>query len=271
MSTKKRGKKSKLFLTLVISIPVIILFLGKLFLDAIYVPVILMYHSVDRGEKLLEGYDGKLIVSPETFRKQMKFLRDWNYKVIPLADFMEKIKAGERIPRKTVAITFDDGYRDNYLYAYPVLKEYGLPATIFVLVNFIGKRHFLTWEDIRSMEKDAISIGSHTLSHAWLPDLDESSLKRELLESKRILERNTGQKIETLSYPLGAFNGKVKSAAREAGYIGAVATSPGRKKPKDDPYALKRVRISMSSENMFAFWGETCGYYTFIKEIRDNE
>ncbi|MCQ9206996.1 MAG: polysaccharide deacetylase family protein [Omnitrophica bacterium] len=270
MSTKRRGKKSKLFLTLIILLSVIIVFFGKLFLDAIYVPVILMYHSVRGGEKLLEGYDQKLVVDLETFQRQMKFLRDWNYKVIPLADFMEMVKAGERIPRKTVAITFDDGFRDNYLYAYPVLKEYGFPATIFVLINLIGKRNFLTWEDIRRMEKDIISIGSHTLSHAWLPDLDENSLRRELLESKRILERNTGQKVVSLSYPLGAFNERVKSLARESGYIGAVATNPGRKKSKDDPYALKRIRISMSSENMFAFWGETSGYYTFIKEIRDD-
>ena len=121
------------------------------------------------------------------------------------------------------------------------------------------------------MQKDNISVESHTASHPWLPEMDAAELRKELLGSKKILEKNTGREIKMLSYPLGGFNELVQKVARESGYVGAVATNPGRKSPKNDPYALKRIRISMSSKNMFVFWIETSGYYTFIKELRDED
>jgi len=244
---------------------------GKALLNAAYVPVIVMYHSVGEEGKTLKGYGGKLNVKGETFAKQMKFLHEKSYRVIPLEDFIEMVKKGERIQRKTVAITFDDGLRNNFLHAYPVLKKYGFPATIFVATDLVGKKDFLTWDEIKIMQKNGISMGSHTLSHAWLPDLDKENLQMELTGSRKILEEKTGQKVKTLSYPLGAFNRDVKKAAREAGYIGAVATNPGKKYPNNDPYALKRIRISMSSDNLAVFWVETSGYYTFIKEMRDSD
>ena len=244
---------------------------GKLFLDSIYVPVIIMYHSVGEKETSLDSYGPKLIVRSETFAKQMRFLKDNNYKIIPLALFIEKIKKGERIPPKTIAITFDDGLRNNFLNAYPLLKKYDFPATIFVITDFVGKEKFLTWNDIKTMQRNNISIGSHTLSHRWLPDLERDEIYNELIKSKVVLEENTDQKIETLSYPLGGFNHRVKRIAKASGYIGAVTTNPGKTRPNDDPYALKRIRISMTSDNLFTFWFETSGYYTFIKEHRDSD
>lgn len=262
----KRRLKGKAYFFLALGLVIIGLGMG-LFIHFAYVPVILMYHSVGPAD----GYDAKLNISPEVFAKQMKFLRDHKYNVIPLSDFIKKIKNGERVPHKTVAITFDDGLRNNFLMAYPALKKHGLSATIFVIADFVGKEGFLTWDDIVTMQQNNIDIGSHTKSHRWLPDLSEPEMQDELLGSKYILEKNTGCKIEILSYPLGGFNRKIQETAASAGYTGAVATNPGRKHPKNDSYALKRIRISMSTENLFAFWGETCGYYTFIKEIRDSD
>ncbi|MBL7157119.1 MAG: polysaccharide deacetylase family protein [Candidatus Omnitrophica bacterium] len=263
---------NKRFLALILVIVVALLFwAGKLFLDEVYVPVIIMYHSVGDETSTLDGYGQKLNVSPETFAKQMKFLKMRDYNVIPLAEFIERIREDEEIPPGTIAITFDDGLKNNFLHAYPVLKKYNFPATIFVTTQFVGKKKFLTWEDMEIMQNDNISIGSHTISHKWLPSLDESSLRRELVGSKKILEDRTNRKIKTLSYPLGGYNDAVKKMAKTAGYIGAVATNPGRKQPKNDPYVLKRIRISMTSDNLITFWIETSGYYTFIKEIRDED
>jgi len=244
---------------------------GKIFLDAIYVPAILMYHSVDRGGLELKHYGGKLNVYPETFDRQMRFLRDHGYKVIPLEKMIELIKEGKRVPRKTVSITFDDGLENNFTHAYPVLKKYGFPATIFVPTDFVGKEGYLNWDQIRLMSGDNISFGSHTMSQCWLPDLDTGELWRELAGSKRILEEKTGRGVKTLSYHMGGYNEKIKRVAEKAGYAGAVATNPGRGQPADDPYALKRLRISMSSASPVVFWIQTSGYYTFIKEIRDED
>lgn len=269
MSIKKQAG-SKKFVTLVTVTAVTIFFLAwNIFLNAIYVPVILMYHSVGEKGVALDGYEEKLNVSPAAFAKQMKFLHNHNYRVIPLAEFIEGIKALRKIPPRTIAITFDDGLKNNFLNAYPVLKKYNFPATIFIPTDFIGKKGFLDLEHIKTMQENNIFIGSHTVSHRWLPALDEEGLRSELYGSKKILEGITGREIKTLAYPLGAYDEKVKKIAMEAGYLGAVATNPGRSKPKDDIFALKRIRISMTSDNPLIFWIETSGYYTFIKEIRD--
>ena len=273
MSTKKRAKraKSKKRLLFIVTVILAVFLAGKLFLDFVYVPVIIMYHSVGEKNTALDGYSEKLNVLPATFAKQMKFLRDRNYNVITLEEFIERMKRGERIPARTIAITLDDGLRNNFFYAYPALKKHNLPATIFVATDFVGKQDFLTWSDMKTMQEGGISIGSHTLSHCWLPSLPAGGIREELVKSKEILEKQTGRKIKTLSYPLGAFNEEVRKIAEETGYIGAVATNPGPDYPDNDPYALKRIRISMTSDNLVAFWIETSGYYTFIKEIRDED
>jgi len=270
MSIKKLLDKKRILVPFLI-LTVILIIAGKLFLDAIYVPVIVMYHSVGKKSSALDGYGPKLNVSTEAFQKQMKFLRERDYKVIPLTEFINRIKKKEKLPRKTIAITFDDGLKNNFTDAYPILKKYNLPATIFVSTDFIGEEKFLTWNDIRIMQDNQITIGSHTMSHKWLPSLTKSDIYEELSVSRKILERMTGRNIEVLSYPLGGFDEAVKEQAKNAGYIGAVTTNPGRKYPKNDIYALKRVRISMTSNNLLTFWIETSGYYTFIKEIRDED
>jgi len=268
----KRLLKLKKFRVLVSIIAIVFLFFaGKPFLDAIYVPVIVMYHPVGEKSGIPNGYGAKLNVTPAAFEKQMRFLHERNYNVIPLVEFIEKIKKHEDIPAGTLAITFDDGLKNNFLHAYPVLKKYNFPATIFVALDFVGRENFLTRSDIRTMRKDNISIGSHTVSHRWLPSLDEKGIERELYDSKKILEGLSGGIVQTLSYPLGGYDKRVKKIAKEAGYIGAVATNPGPTKPKDDIFALKRIRISMTSNNLITFLIETSGYYTFIKEIRDED
>ena len=271
MSIKKLAKNKKLLISIVVIAAAFFFFAGKLFLDAVYVPVIIMYHSVGKEGRTLDGYGAKLNVSPAAFAKQMKFLHDHSYNVVPLAEFIKRIKTDENIPPMTITITFDDGLKNNFLHAYPILKKYNFPATIFIATDFVGKEKFLSWDDIRTMQENNISIGSHTVSHRWLPALDERSIHRELYNSKKLLEEMTGREIKTLSYPLGAYNEKVKKIAKETGYIGAVATNPGPTKPKDDIFALKRIRISMTSDNLLVFLIETSGYYTFIKEVRDED
>ena len=267
---KPYANKTILYLFILAVVVIASLFGIRMLMDAAYVPVIIMYHSVGSENIDIGGYEDKLNVPMQVFRDQMRFLSEHDYKVIPLENFVNKIKRGEKIPRKTIAITFDDGLRNNFLMAYPILKEYNFPATFFVISGFVGQKSYVTWDDLSAMSKDVISIGSHTLFHKWLPDKKRPEIEKELVESRIMLENNTGRKVLTLSYPLGGFSEEVKEMAREAGYIGACATNPGREYRSDDPYALKRIRISASSKNVFVFLVETSGYYTFIKEIRDD-
>ncbi|MFH1791407.1 MAG: polysaccharide deacetylase family protein [Candidatus Omnitrophota bacterium] len=238
----------------------------RMFLASIYVPPILMYHSIDGNEEM-----SKLSLCPVGFARQMEFFHKHGYNVISLGEMVDLIKKGRRIPPKTVTITFDDGFRNNYLCAYPVLKRYGFPATIFVITGHIGSKDYLTWDDIKELQDNNITIGSHTKSHLWLVGMSDEKLRDEIFGSKEVLEKGTGRKIDFFSYPIGAYDERVQAVVKDAGYKAACATNPGPHKRWDDIYALKRVRISRTANNMFVLWIETSGYYTFIKEVRDEE
>src|SRR3989338_3649321 len=98
----------------------------NIFLNSIYSLPVLMYHSIDYTNDRKD----KMVVSPEAFERQMKFLHDGSYNVVPLEKAVEYIKTGKKPPHKTLAITMDDGYYNNYQHAYPVLKKYNIPAAI---------------------------------------------------------------------------------------------------------------------------------------------
>ena len=230
-----------------------------------YVVPVLMYHSIDNND-----HTTKLSVSPESFARQMEFLSKNHYNVVGLEKIAVYMQKKEKMPPRTVAITFDDGFMNNYEYAYPVLKRHSLPATIFMIVDKIDHPGWLSWKELKEMsDSGVITIGSHTKSHPWLTSTDDRVLKYELEESKKILENGLGRPVNFLCYPFGMYDDRVKKAAKDAGYLCAVTTDPGRFKTNSDIYAIKRVRISRTADNLFVFWIKTCGWYTWVKEHRD--
>lgn len=239
----------------------------KLFLDSVYRLPILMYHSID----YTPDSENRMTISPAVFERQMKYLRDNRYNVISLERAVEYIEKRIRPPRKTVAITMDDGYENNYKYAYPILKRYSIPATIFVIVNMVGKEGFMDWDEIKDLSGSGlIGIGSHTMSHLWLTGLDDRTLWEELTNSRRILEERLGKEIEYLCYPMGGYNDHVKSAVKIAGYKAAFATKPTRFSPNYDVYEIKRVRISPTANNLFVFFIKVSGYHAFFRVIQND-
>lgn len=260
-------RRKKLITFFSLSIIAVFLLIG--FVGRQYVVPILMYHSVNPTA----AAENRLAVSVATFERQMAFLKSWHYNVLPLEALADLVKAKKKIPARTVAITFDDGYKDNYTYAFPVLKKYGFAATIFLIVNEIGRSDRLGWNEIKQMrDSGIITFGSHSLGPGPLINIkSEQELKRQIFESKKILEEKLGRKAVLFSYPEGRFNDKIKELVKDAGYKAAVVTSPGKKFAGDDIFVLKRLRISATSDNLFVFWIETSGYYTFIKEHRDED
>jgi peptidoglycan/xylan/chitin deacetylase (PgdA/CDA1 family) len=200
----------------------------------------------------------------------MHFLKNQRYNVLSLETVANLIKERKRIPAKTVAITFDDGYKDNYIYAFPVLKKYRLPATIFVIINEVDRDDRLNWNEMKVMQDTGlIAFGSHTLGPKPLVEIEsEKEVKRQIFDSKKILEEKLGLPVIAFSYPEGRFNDKIKELVIAAGYRLAVTTNPGKKFANDDVFALKRLRISETARNLFVFWIETSGFYNFIREHR---
>ena len=247
----------------------VIIFSCAAFLRSRYSVPILMYHSINPEPN---RYIELLIVKPEVFRRQMRFLKEHHYNVVPLSEVADLIKNNKKVPPRTVAITFDDGYKDNYTYAFPILKEYNFPATIFVIVNEVGRpeQDRLSWDDIAVMQASGlITFGSHTLTHPYLPDITSPSvIKKEIGDSKKILEEKLGRKVDSFCYPGGRFDARSRQAVIDAGYSLAVASNPGKKFSDNDLFVLKRLRISQNCANLFIFWIETSGYYNFVREAK---
>lgn len=248
-----------LFLSLILVI--------SLFLRVNYINPVLMYHYIEDTERAKKD---KRIVTPQSFEKQMRFLKVNDYNVITLEEFAGYLKEKRKVPKNTVVLTFDDGHLDNYQEAYPILKKYGLPATMFVIVNNLSKPNFMTEEQITEMSNSGlITIGSHTLTEPHLPSLkDEVRLKREIYDSKKKLEVILNKPVNCFSYPIGGFNKKIRQMVINAGYTLAITTSPGLYYPNDDPFAIKRVRISENSKSLFVFWFESSGLYKYPIELR---
>ena len=233
----------------------------SVFMENAYFLPILMYHSIDDNDK-----DARLSISPKSFERQMEFLYKNHYNVIGLDKAAEYIKNGKNPLSKTIVITFDDGYYDNYEHAYPVLKKYGIKATLFVIVDKIGQPGWVGWKELKEMsDSGIITIGSHTMTHPWLTSLNIEKIKSEFKNSKEILENRLGKRVDLLCYPMGNHDGRSEENAKRSGYVCAVGTNPGKSSSADDIYAIGRIKISPSSDNLFIFWFETTGYYKYFK------
>jgi len=243
-----------------------LVFAGIAVLSRHYALPILMYHSVNP----LAEKRNKLAITPDLFERQMRFLKVHNYNVVPLESLVVLLKEKKKAPPGTVAITFDDGYKDNYIYAYPILKKYQLPATIFIIIQEVGRprNDCLSWDGIKEMrDSGLISFGSHAVGPDPLYKMKtEEELRRQIFDSKKMLEEKIGAQVFAFSYPEGMFDEHIKELVKEAGYKMAVATHPGRKFANDDLFALKRQRISWNSGSGMVFWAQASGYYQFFKD-----
>src|SRR3989338_10297031 len=204
-----------------------------------YTVPIMMYHHVDHTFK--PRLD---TVSPENFERHMEFLAQHHYRVISLDELIRGINNGKVFPRNTVVITFDDGYLDNYTNAFEILKRYQFPATIFVPSDDIDTKEHLSWDQLKEMQAHNITIGSHTRTHAYLPDLFMIDQKKEIEGSKQILEEKLKTEIAYFAYPIGGFNDQIKQLLKDAGYKAACTTNRGFKRTNKDIFELKRVRFS---------------------------
>jgi len=252
---------------IIISLAVVIILALSNYLRVIYQVPVLMYHSVNpKSDEVLK----RLIVKPESFARQMKFLKEHHYNVVSLEELGAMLRDKKKIPYKTVAITFDDGYKDNYIYAYPVLNKLQIPATIFVIYDEVGRpqQDRLSWDEIAEMRSSGlITIGSHTLGPVPLVDIkSEAELRRQIIDSREMFEQKLQAPVNTFCYVGGMFTPHIKELVKEAGYKYAVATALGRRHPNDDVYAIKRIRISSSSDNLMDFWVRVSGYYNSFRE-----
>ncbi len=215
---------------------------------------ILFYHKINYPHP--SAKEKNLYVDPKSFYYQMRYLKWRRYIPICLDELVNGIKGKKKLPPKPIVLTFDDGYEDNYTFAFPILRKFDFKATIFLVTKDIGKvsgvwidsreklkTPLLNWRQIKEMKEWGIDFQSHTHTHPVLTKLKNDQIKKELILSKQIIEEKLGQEVKFLCYPQGYFDERVKGLIKEVGYIGAVTTERGLVKLEDDIFALKRIGI----------------------------
>ncbi|MDM8527654.1 polysaccharide deacetylase family protein [Anaerolineales bacterium HSG24] len=206
---------------------------------------ILMYHYLSDPPANADAIRLDLSVSPAMFNQHLAYLKEAGYQTISLQQFHHALAQQIELPPKPIILTFDDGYRDAYQYAFPLLKKYDYTATFFVFTQPIDTYNvdFLTWEMIIEMHQAGMEFGSHSYTHSDLRNRDVAYLVYQLVGSKEAIEERTGEPVRFFCYPSGRYDQTVIDVLDSAHFWGAVTTQWGSGHSFNDRFETSRIRI----------------------------
>jgi peptidoglycan/xylan/chitin deacetylase (PgdA/CDA1 family) len=208
------------------------------------VPV-LVYHNIAPQAR------SRLVTAAGMFKQQMRYLKSHGYRVVRLDHLVEYTALRRQLPLKSVVLTFDDGYKSFLEYAYPILKEFGFPATLFVYTDYVGSgTNALDWADLKRLADEGFGIGAHSKSHSDLrrkpdepPEEYARRMQRELAEPVALFQRHIGRTPHVLAYPYGAHDETVVKKVREYGYIAAFSVRREGNAAFVPPLQIRRSQI----------------------------
>lgn len=216
-------------------------------------PVVLMYHSISSSES------SRWALSERRFLEQVRLLSSEGWKTACVSDLLN----AEVLPPRTVVLTFDDGYADNFEHGFNCLTRYGMKATWFVVSGDVGRRS--SWSDddnpsrsmlgsmqLREMAQAGMEVGAHTRTHPRLPGLDAEAIADEVAGSKKDLEYILGNEVTSFAYPYGLFNKDCVEAVRKAGFKVACTTRTGWFGSDPDMLRVRRVAV-FSDDSLSTF------------------
>ncbi|MBE6050296.1 MAG: polysaccharide deacetylase family protein [Clostridium sp.] len=209
--------------------------------EDIGIPV-LYYHSVLPDSEVTTR--NEVTISPENLKKQLSLVKELGYTTLTMSELNDYIVNNKEIPKKSILITFDDGYADNYVHAFPILKELDMKATIFVISSGIDGGYYMSSDQLKDMVKYGIDIESHTVNHVHLNTLSYEEQLKELKDSKATIEKVTNKEVLSIAFPFGDFNNDTLKAATDAGYSVAFTTNKGLANRTDNKVALDRIYVS---------------------------
>lgn len=219
---------------------------------------ILTYHSLDESRSVIS-------ISPLMFKKQMEYLWKKGYQTFSLSEAISFIQRKKPFPEKTFVITFDDGYKNVYTEAFPVLRRCGFKGTIFLITDYCEKfnnwptqphsiecRPLLSWSEIEEMHKYGIEFGSHTSTHPDLTRIPIRQAEQEIAHSKSKIQDYLGAEVKVFAYPCGKYNSKIKEIVQKQ-FLGACSAKLGKVKTDCDLYMLNRIDMYyLRSEKLFS-------------------
>ncbi|CAN5414979.1 polysaccharide deacetylase family protein [soil metagenome] len=216
---------------------------------------VVVYHTISSPEAALPADTD---ISPQRFETHLRWLAKRRKHVTTLRETLFPTAH-----KNLIAITFDDGYRDNLTVALPLLEKYDLPMTLFMAADFIGKEDYLTADDLKFLAAHPlVTIGSHAFSHQHLTELSKAEAEFELLESKKILEEITGKTIDLLAYPYGDCNSTIEWLSAECGYAAAWSVWNGN----NTPHSRWRIPLGRN-DNLPRFIAKVSPFYFPVKRF----
>jgi peptidoglycan/xylan/chitin deacetylase (PgdA/CDA1 family) len=235
---------------------------------------ILMYHGI--SDQLGDRHPYfETNTAPKLFAQHMQYLRENGYSAVDLVEIIDTAGVAQN-PAKRVAITFDDGFRNFYTHAFPILAQYGFTATMFVTTGWIGNtrirfedREFMTWEEVREIHSHGVRIGSHTISHRELKQLDAADVAEEVAGSKQTIEDKLGSPVISFSYPYAfpetrkRFVRMLRETLERNGYENGVSTIIGTARGQDDRFFLPRLPVN-SWDDLPLFRAKLEGSYDWL-------
>lgn len=233
------------------------------------IPPVLLYHQIASTTPTEDAL--RLAVPPETFESQIKFLHGKGYRSVTLDAIANIFPVSSPVKERVVAITFDDGYLNNYMNAFPILQKYGFTATIFFPTAFVGKANLwdsgstplMTWAHARQMADCGISFQSHSSTHADLISLSDDDALCELVGSKKMIEDELDIPVWHFSYPFGRYDERIKRLVEKAGYRWAWAAGIAERKR----FSMERFQISLKDTG-FPFLLKVSRWGEIIRRVR---
>ncbi|HQU30677.1 MAG: polysaccharide deacetylase family protein [Planctomycetia bacterium] len=231
-----------------------------------YIAVVLTYHRVNDNNNSPD-----ITVSQKNFDSQIAYLIR-NFNIVSIDKILDECRYRTQLEDDTIAITFDDGYKDNYTHAYPILKKYNAPFTIFVSTGYIDTTNMLTKEEIAAMHKDKITFGGHTVTHKVLSGLNREAATAEISGSKSALEQILKENVKYFAYPYGKkgrdFTNETMQIVKECGFTAAFSTKNGCIDSNGNYFALNRIGIR--NVPLFVFKSRLSGIFEnkFITLLR---
>lgn len=216
--------------------------------NSFYTPI-LMYHHINPFFK-----SNPYNVTPKIFAEQMDWLEANNYNVITYDEFYHALTNGLPLPTNPVVITFDDGFRDQYEYALPILKSHNFTAMFFIYTNLTKAADGMNWEMLNELVASGMEIGDHTASHAFLPALSGERLEYEIAESRAILEDHLGIPIQYFAYPGGSYTPATIEALQKDVYLSAVTVHHSVfHEYGSSPFEVRRIHIDNDMQSFVRF------------------
>lgn len=236
--------------------------MGVLLAVLLAFPTVLMYHRVDVSAPS-DYISEALTVSPAQFAGELQYLHDQGLHTVGIAE-LERDLRDHRSVARDVLITFDDGYADQFSFAFPILQRYGDVATFFVNVGTIGTPRHMSWDDVETMARAGMSIGCHGVTHVDLAELGASAQSYQIDRCVQTLSARLHSGVLAYAYPSGAFDAETIALEQQAGLIFGFTTDPRFQTDAQSPYELTRRRIKsgMTAADFAALFGSRP---TFIK------